>query len=367
LSLIPIAPDPIIAGMDGKACSALRIGLLFHKEPLAAAAGIDLVRLRGLSLGLARQGADVAIVAPVAREGGRLGPVPVLPLAVLAEPGRFDVLKACYHFSLELLGRYDGPLICRLVRVVDEASPERDAPFRGRLLAAQAVARERAWGIVCNNAVNVRRWRRRYGEGQRTAVIPTGCPAALPPLGPNPFDLGLPSALFLGSLASGRMAAMLSEAAERLRGQAVVHFVGRNKTGLYAGRTIPVSPLVAVHGEVEERATWDYVRHARIGLALAAGPEVFDNDLSKIVAYLRGGLPVLGEARLANARLFCRCGLGAVFRYGDGRDLAAKAATLLATDFTACRSSVMADTAARFSWDGLAAALLSFCQRSVGV
>ena len=352
--------------MDRKARSDLRIGLLFHKNPLAAPVGIDLVRLRGLSLGLARLGANVAVVAPVAREGGRLGPVPVLPLAVLAEAGRFDVLKTCYHFSLELLGSYDGPLVCRFVRVVDETLPQRDAPFRERLLVAQSIARERAWGVVTNNAFNVRRWRQRYGDRQRVAMIPTGCPASLPPLGPNPFAPDLPPVLFLGSLASRRMASMLSEAAERLREQAVVHFVGRNKTDLYGGRTIPVSPLVAIHGEMEERATWDYVRHARMGLALAAGPDVFDNDLSKVVAYLRGGLPVLGEARLTNSRIFCRHGFGAVFRYGDGHDLAAKAGAILAADYEAHRALVMTDTASRYSWDGLAVALLSFCRMAVG-
>jgi hypothetical protein len=350
--------------MCGKVGSPLRIGLLFHKDPLLPAASIDLVRLRALSQGMRRLGADVSIVAPVARTG-RLGPIPVLPLDILADKGRFDILKACYHFSLELLDRYDGPLVCRLVRVVDARLPMRDASVRERLLACQEIARERARGVICNNAMNVRRWRKRYGPGQHTVVIPTGCPVVLPPPGPSPFVPGLPPILFLGSLASGHMAAMLSEAAERLQGQAVIHFVGKNKTGLYAGRDIPVSPRIVVHGEVEEDAVWSYVRHARIGLALAAGPELFDNDLSKIVAYLRGGLPVLGEARLANARLFARPGFGAVFRYGDGADLENKARQLLRIDFDERRTSIMSTMVTGHSWDQRAEALLEFCRHVV--
>lgn len=341
----------------------MRIGLLFHKDPLAPAVGVDLVRLRALGHALADLGAEVSVVAPVAREGSRLGRVPALPLEALEDRGRFDLVKACYHFSLELLGRYDGPLVCRLVRVADERAPERDQAARPRLLACQAQARERAWGMVFNNRVNARRWRDRYGRPWRAALIPTGCPAEIPPPGPSPYPPGPPPALFLGSLASPHMAEMLAGAARALKGMAQVHFVGRDKTALYGGRGIVAPPGVTVHGEMEESRVWDFARHARLGLAFAAGPDLFDNDLSKLVTYLRAGLPVLMEQGLANAWLVERAGLGAAFRHGDARDLGRAAEALLRADFSARAPLAMARMATVHSWRRRADALLRFCTR----
>jgi len=343
----------------------MRLAFLFHKDPLHAPASIDLIRLRALAAGLRARGVEVAVVAPVRASAWLPGPVPVLPLAVLGEKGRFDVLKACYHFSLELLGDYDGPLVCRLVRVVDEQLPERDASVRARLLACQELARERAAGIVLNNRLNAERWRVRYGRRQRLCLLPAGCPATLPPPGPSPYAPGLPPLLFLGSVASARTALLLNEAAERLSGRAAVHLVGRNKTALY-GASCGLSPRIAQHGERPEPEVWDYVRHARLGLELAAGPEPFDNELSKIIAYVRAGLPVLGEERLANAGLFLRRDFGALFRYGDAAHLRTRAEELLARDFEPRRREIMVRAAATHSWERRAIVLERFLRVLTG-
>ena len=61
---------------------------------------------------------------------GYLGTVAVEPLRALEENGCFDKLKACYNFSLELLGSQSGPMVCSLVRAAGEHEPERDAVFR---------------------------------------------------------------------------------------------------------------------------------------------------------------------------------------------------------------------------------------------
>ena len=342
----------------------MRIGMLFHKDPLGPATGIDLVRLTALSSGLSRLGATVSVVAPVAQEGRLSKGIAVLPLAALQEAGRFQVVKACYHFSLELAQGYRGPLVCRLVRVVDERLPERDANQRQRLLACQELARARAVGLVCNNRENAARWRALYGTAQRIALLPTGCQAVIPPLGTNPYGSGLPALLFLGSLAAPRMASLLNAAAQRLAGVMRVHLVGKNKTGLYGGTVVPLSPLIADHGELPEEEVWNYVRYARFGLALAAGPYPFDNDLSKIATYVRGGLPVLGEERIANLGLASRYGVCRVFGYGDVQDLESKARAALPRDTAWAGASLERFIRAR-SWDRLAANLLRFLETVV--
>ena len=345
----------------------MRVGLLFHKDPTGPPVGIDLIRLRALCAGLDGHNTSVEVVAPVRRETRLPAGTRVVPLEALDEPGRYDVLKACYHFSLPLLGRYDGPLVCRLVRVVDERLPLRDRDRRPDLLACQAMARERAIGMVFNNEENAQRWVTRYGRGQRIVLLPSGCPAELPQPGPSPFQGDLPVLLFLGSLAAPGMTGMLNDLAERLNGRMAVHFVGRDKSPNYGGPGQPLSPLVVRRGEVPEPAVWDLIRHARVGLALCVGPDLFDNDLSKIVSYLRAGLPVLCEEGVLNAGMAVAAGMGLRFRRGDAGDAADKALALLPGPAPGRRAAAMDLMVRGHSWDVRAEALERFLAAAAGL
>lgn len=340
----------------------MRIGLVFHKDPLVPASGIDLIRLKALSLGLTDLGAQVTIIAPVAIPGLLGEKVPVVPLSTLDDRQGYDLVKTCYHYSLELLANYSGPLVCRLVRVVDEHLPDRDVLQRPRLLASQRLAAERATGMIFNNRENMSRWREIYGNRQKIAIIPTGCPTDLPSLGPNPYDGKLPVLLFLGSLAAPRMVELINHAAERLRGRMAVHVVGKNKTELYGGSTRLLSPLVTDHGQMPEEATWDYLHYARVGLALAAGPDPFDNDLSKIMAYLRSGLAILCEERVVNAGLAMKYGVGQVFRYGNAGDLVEKALSLATGNIRVPDPDSMPRLIRLNSWSRRAEVLYRFLQ-----
>lgn len=330
----------------------MRVGIVFHKSPLGPPTGIDLVRLRALSSGLLECGMNVEVLAPVEDGSGRLGDVPVVPLSALRAGARYDVVKTCYHFSIRLIDGYRGPVVARIVRVVDESRPERDACRRSDLLQCQDLILRRASGLVLNNRDNADRWRCLYGVSPPITLIPTGCPAVLPPMRSNPFGLDGKVMLFLGSIAAPRMVGLLNEAARRLRGRCTIHVVGANKARLYGGgEQDRLAPEIVQHGEIPEKETWDFVRYAHIGLALAAGPDVFDNDLSKIYSYLRGGLPVLSEEHVANSSLAIERGIGAVFRHGDPEALASKAVGLLEHPPVHHRASTMEWMAREHSWD----------------
>jgi glycosyltransferase involved in cell wall biosynthesis len=329
----------------------MKIAVVFHKDPFAPPRGIDLVRLRALTVGLVRRGAEVEIVSPVEREGVIEGIVPVRRPAALEEPGRYDLIKTCYHYSLELIGDYGGPIVSRIVRVVDDRKPERDEPSRERLLRCQEIIRSRSKVLVLNNGENEIRWRRLYGEEPRIVLVPTGCPEEIPALGKNPFVDGERVMLFLGSLASPGMVSMLNRAARRLEGRCRIHLVGKNKTFMYgADGELPVDPLIVDHGELPESEVWNYIGHADIGIALAAGPDPFDNDVSKILNYLRGGLPVLSEEPIINNELVRKTGFGKTFEYGNVDDLTARAEELLANPPLELRESVMRFMARDHSW-----------------
>jgi len=308
----------------------VRIGIVFHKNPFAPAAGIDVVRLRALAGGLIRRGINAEIVSPVEKEGLLDGIIPVRGLSVLDRPDCYDLVKTSYHYSIELLGRYRGPVVSRIVRVVDGKLPERDEPFREKLLRCQDLIRARASAVALNNAENQERWRRLYGDHPATVLVPTGCPAKIPPVRGNPYSPDERVILFLGSLAAERMVRILNEAARRLADVARFHLVGLNKACMYGGdESCRLDPLIVDHGEIPEDRAWDYIRHADIGLALATGPHPFDNDVSKILNYLRGGLPVLSEEPILNNDLIRATGLGRTFGHGDLAGLVSAALDLL--------------------------------------
>ncbi len=329
---------------------AMKVCVLFHENPFTRAPGIDLVRLRAIAGGLIRRGIETIVAAPVPEAGTWEAGIRVLPLSVLEKPGRFDLVKTCYHQSIHFLGKHEGPVVSRIVRVVDEELPKRDDKSRRELMACQELIAERAQAVALNNSLNADRWLAGYGRKQRIVLTPTGCPPAIPPAGPDPYPDGEPAILFLGSLASSHMAGMLNEAASRLEGIARVHLLGANKTGLY-GEEIPLHPGITLHPPRLEEEIWNFIRFARLGIALATADLAFDNDVSKIYNYLRGGLPVLCEEPILQGELVGQTGLGAVFRFGDKAGMVEAALKLLDTPWEDKRETTMEFMAKDHSWD----------------
>ncbi|MFC1834362.1 hypothetical protein ACFL2Q_06475 [Thermodesulfobacteriota bacterium] len=330
----------------------MKIGIVFHKNPFAPPAGIDLVRLRALAGGLIKAGIQAEVISPVEKAGMIDDTIPVKPIEVLNGRSSYDLVKTSYHFSIELIGNYQGPVVSRIVRVVDHELPERDEPFRQRLMDCQGIIRQRSSALVLNNRENEARWRNLYGPEPRLVLVPNGCPAIIPASGGNPYGRDEVPILFLGSVAAPRMVRILNEAADGLRDRARIHLVGVNKARLYGGdEDCLLNDLIVDHGEMPEYASWDYIRHARIGIALATGPHPFDNDVTKIFNYLRGGLPCLSEEPILNNELIHRTGHGVTFTHDCVDDLVRKALRLLDNPFTDHRRSVMDFMVQEHSWE----------------
>ena len=331
----------------------MKVGMVFHKNPFAPQSSIDLIRLKAILGGLIRKGIETEILAPVPHEGVMGGLIPVRPLSHIMK-GHYDSIKTSYHFSIELIRDYEGPIVSRIVRVVDDLLPERDEKWRERLLGCQQQISQRSSVLVLNNLENKRRWQLFYGHSLPIILVPTGCPLQIPQPRKNPFNGKERIILFLGSIAAPRMISMMNTLAARLEGTAGVHIVGSNKVHWYdAGDGCDaIHPSIIQHGEIPEEDIWDYIFHADMGLALATGPHVFDNDLSKIYNYLRGGLPVLSETPVPNNDMIDQTGLGKIFRFGDMEDLIDGALSLLKNPPTReRRNAAMALMAAEHSWE----------------
>jgi glycosyltransferase involved in cell wall biosynthesis len=330
----------------------MRIGIVFHKNPFGPPTGIDLVRLRAVAGALTKKGLGVEIVAPVEKEGELENGIPVRGLSALRQSGRYELVKTCYHQSIRLVEDYKGPVVSRIVRVIDRKLPERDNGSRETLLACQELIKERASALALNNIENAFRWSELYGDTIPIVLTPTGCPAEIPASRGNPFKNKNPVLLFLGSLAAPRMVQMLNSAAQMLQGRADVHLVGLNKTCMYGGdEDCALDSLVIDHGELTESDVWDYIRHAAVGLALATGPHGFDNDVSKILNYLRGGLPVLSEEPILNNDLIHETQYGETFDFGDIDIMVQKALRLIEHPPIERREQVMSFMAAEHSWN----------------
>ncbi len=342
----------------------MRVGIVFHKNPLAPPTGIDLVRLLSLAGGLRARGVHAEIVAPIDRDAEVGEGIPVRTLAALNASNPYDLVKTCYHPSIMLLGAYQGPVVARIVRVVDEQLPERDNSFREHLLRCQSVIRTRASALVLNNVENEVRWKRLYGDIPPIALVPTGCPGTLPKSHGNPYRNGEKAVLFLGSLAAPRMVKMLNEAAQKLEGLGTVHLVGLNKVRMYGGdQDCVLDRRVVDHGELREADVWDFVRYASIGLAFATGLHPFDNDVSKILNYLRGGLPVLSEEPIVNNVLVRETGFGKIFPYGDVESFVGIARDLLENPPPNNKEAVMRYMATEHSWDRRVATYLDLFEQ----
>ncbi|MBI5593051.1 MAG: hypothetical protein HY881_21495 [Deltaproteobacteria bacterium] len=329
----------------------MKVGIVFHKNPLAPQSSIDLIRLQAISSGLIRKGIETEVLAPVQHESVMEGAIPVRPLHHIVK-GHYDVIKTCYHFSIELIQNYEGPVVSRIVRVVDSRLPERDEKWRERLMRCQQRISQRSSVLVLNNPENQRRWQRFHGRSLPVVLVPTGCPMQIPQPRKNPYDEKERAILFLGSLAAPRMISMLNTLAARMD-EARIHVIGLNKVHWYGAKEVGnLHPAIVRHGEILEEDIWDYIYHADMGLALATGPHAFDNDLSKICNYLRGGLPILSEAPVINNDLIHQTGLGKIFRFGDIEDLIANATSLLENPpAPERRNAAMAFMAAEHSWE----------------
>lgn len=343
----------------------MKVCVLFHENPFTRAPGIDLVRLRAIAGGLIRRGIEAEVAASVQERGNWLDGIPVLPLRVLDKPGRYDLVKTCYHQSIRYLGGHEGPVVSRIVRVVDEHLPKRDDKTRQELMACQEIIAARAQAVAMNNTLNQDRWAARYGTVQKIVLTPTGCPASIPEPGQNPYPSGERAILFLGSLASAHMAKMLNAAAFRFRGRAGVHLLGLNKTGLY-GKEIALDPNIVCHPPRLEEEIWDFIRFADFGLALATANLAFDNDVSKVYNYLRGGLPVLCEEPILQTELVKETGLGAAFPFGSEEAMEKKGHGLLDKPWKDKREATMKFMAREHSWDNRVETYVELFKELVG-
>jgi len=325
-----------------------RVVTVYNTERRAAElVDMSYIRWFKMSEALARRGHQVDIATaeyrwsfrkPVVEMAPNLRRVPLSRV----DWSQYDVVKTLFHQGFRTLERYGGArhpfIISKLGSVVGPRDMDGIYFYgwrRRRLYAIQRRIQATCRYVTVLTAPAKELWVRCFGPRDTLLVVPGGVDRDLPPRGPDPYpESGGPRCLFAGNLyrrgtqpeAHRALIAKLNSLGAWLRrlderGTARLYVLGTGDARALDSR------VVTYLGVVPYTASWDYLRHADLGVLVAAGPFMHNNESSKLYHYLRAGLPVVSEAGFPNDFLVREAGLGVVVENGD---MHAMAAALLA-------------------------------------
>lgn len=257
---------------------------------------------------------------------------------------RYDAVKTLFHRGFETLERFGGARHPRIIAKLGSVVAEEDRPGicfygarRERLYRTQARIAEFAQHVTLLTEPARELFREAHDRDHGLLLVPGAAETTLPPEGPDPYPKdGRPRVVFLGNFYSMDRRSQ-PEAHRTLTGK--LNKLGRllaaRGIALYVvgpGQASSLDPeAVRYLGAVAYDASWDYMRHADVGLVVSAGDFMHNNESTKIYYYLRTGLPVVSEAGFPNDAVVDESGLG--FRVPPGKmdTLAASVAEAIET------------------------------------
>jgi hypothetical protein len=289
---------------------------------------MSLIRWQKISEALARLGHEVDIATDETR--WRQGDSPVamgpnlrrVPLRGL-DWNRYDVVKTLFHRGFETLAEYGGtghPFIISKLGSVVGAEDMPGIYFYGdtrrRLYDTQARIHRSSRFVTVLSPAARELWLQVHGPREGMLLVPGAVDAAIPEPGPNPYPaIGGKICIFSGNLyyhdsqpeANRTLSAKLNEIGRRLAPSGVrMCFQG-------VGDTTALEPQhVTIMGSCPYAESWNYLRHANVGVVVSAGPFMHNNESTKIYHYLRVGLPVVSEEGFPNDYVVRESGLGFV-------------------------------------------------------
>jgi len=245
---------------------------------------------------------------------------------------RYDVVKTLFHMGFETLEQRGGDrhpfVIAKLGSLV--ADRDREGVYfygdeRRRLFETQTRIAARARWVALLTDPSRALWRACYGDDGRDLLVPGAVDATLPPAGPSPYERPARVCVFAGNVYDGwyqaavhrTLVAKIDALGRGLRARGMeLHVLGHGDHSRFDRE------VVTAYGPVPYERSWDYLRHAAVGVVLAFRPEPNHNESTKIYHYLRAGLPTVCEAGFPNQGLVEQAHLGTVVRNGDMEGMA---------------------------------------------
>ena len=350
-----------------------RIVTIYNDWPRAfVPVDMSYIRWLKISEALARIGhdVDIATAEPAWRRPwwGRRDSIAMaprlrrVPLAAVRWSD-YDVVKTLFHIGFETLERFGGVTHPFIISKLGSVVAAEDMPgvyfygaTRERLASVQErISRTSAYVTLLSEQARDL-WRRMYGANGRELLVPGAVDRELPPEGPDPYPSdSRPRCLFAGHVyfkpnqpeANRILVGKLNQLGARLNALGIrVYAVG-------PGDISALEPDNVAHlGVADYETAWQYIRHAHVGIVVAPGPFVHNNESTKIYHYLRAGLPVVSEAGFPNDHIVGEAGLGFVVPNGDMDAMAGRVADAIAADWN--RTRAMDYIVSHHTWDSRA-------------
>jgi glycosyltransferase involved in cell wall biosynthesis len=251
----------------------------------------------------------------------------------------YDAVKVLFHQGFETLRRYGGGahpfIIAKLGSVVGPEDMEGIYFYgaqRERMYHVQEEISRSARYVTLLTRPALELWRRCFGERNEILLVPGAADTEIPPphVDPYPPD-GRPRAVFAGNFYGAH--ASSQPQAHRSLADRLNHLgaaLGRRGARLYVVGPGDHRSLDPEHvtwcGAVPYEESWDYLHFATVGVVVAAGAFMHNNESTKIYSYLRAGLPVVSEAGFPNDDVVRESGLGWVVPNGDLENMADRVA-----------------------------------------
>jgi glycosyltransferase involved in cell wall biosynthesis len=249
----------------------------------------------------------------------------------------YDMVKTLFHVGYETLEKYGGAdhpfVVSKLGSVVGPTDMD-GIYFYGRqreeMYETQRRIAERARYVALLTQPAIALWRDSFGPKPETLLVPGAADAVIPrPVrDPYPQD-GRIRCVFAGNFyrahpksqpeAHREISSRLNRLGELLEAKgARLHVVGPGDCRDLDSR------FVSYCGAVEHAKSWDYLHFAHVGIVVAAGSFMHNNESTKIYYYLRAGLPVVSEAGFPNDDIVRESHLGFVVENGHPELMAEK-------------------------------------------
>jgi hypothetical protein len=244
--------------------------------------------------------------------------------------GDYDVVKTLFHEGFSILQRYGGADHPFIISKLGSVVGDEDLPGiyfyggqRRRLFRVQRLIHRKSRYVTVLSEPAAELWRECFGRDQRLLLVPGAADAEIPAATRDPYPQdGLARCVFVGNFYTTRrtsqpeahrtLTSKLNRLGELLRSRGVRLYV------LGPGQASSLDPRwVTYCGVAEHGESWDYVHFANVGLVVAAGSFMHNNESTKIYHYLRAGLPVVSEAGFPNDHVVREAGLGFVTENGD--------------------------------------------------
>ena len=249
--------------------------------------------------------------------------------------GDYDVVKTLFNIGFETLEACGGKehpfIISKLGSVV--GPEEMDGIYfygkvRERLYSTQQKINQTSKYITVLSEPAKELWETCFGPKENILIVPGAADRDVPKPLKNPFPQDHQRrAIFAGHVYFKQD----QPEANRIlidKLNALGKLLSRRGVRLYMLGSGDVGRLDQRHvtylGVVSYEQSWDYFHHAHVGVVVAYGKYLHNNESTKIYHYLRVGLPVVSEAGFPNDHVVRESKLGFVVENGNMEAMADK-------------------------------------------